>query len=164
EKYRAAYDPSWGRLRSVTYPTPGNHEYHISGAVDYFAYFGERAGDPKRGYYSFDLGAWHIIALNSNCVHVAGCGKSSPQERWLREDLKQNTGRCMLAFWHAPRFSSGLHGGSAETAAFWSDLYEAGADVVLTGHDHDYERFAPQTPTKILNKNHEIRQFVVGTG
>ena len=163
EKFRASYDPSWGRLKSLTYATPGNHEYHISGAADYFAYFGERAGDPKKGYYSFDLGAWHIISLNSNCVHV-GCEKSSPQERWLREDLKKNTGKCTLAFWHAPRFSSGLHGDSAETAAFWSDLYKAGADVVLTGHDHDYERFAPQTPAGILDKDHGIRQFVVGTG
>src|SRR5207248_5615824 len=101
EKYRASYDPTWGRVKAITYPTPGNHEYHVANAMDYFTYFGNRAGDPGRGYYSFDLGEWHVISLNSNCSHTGGCGAGSTQERWLKKDRKENSGKCTLAFWHA---------------------------------------------------------------
>lgn len=161
--YEKSYDTTWGRFKKSTRPVPGNHEYHQPGARDYFHYFGDSAGKPDQGYYSFDVGKWHIIALNSNCSHVA-CRSGSEQERWLRDDLKNHSDQCTLAYWHAPRFSSGFHGDSAQTAAFWSDLTQAGADVVLSGHDHDYERFAPQDVNGRLDNEHGIRQFVVGTG
>jgi acid phosphatase type 7 len=155
--FRRWYGTSWGRpaLKAVTHPAPGNHEYEDRGAAGYFAYFGAAAGTRGRGWYGFDLGAWHLVALNSNCGQVGGCGRGSPQERWLRADLAGSSARCTLAFWHHPRFSSGLHGDDASTQALWADLAAARADVVLTGHDHDYERFAPKDG---------VREFVVGTG
>jgi acid phosphatase type 7 len=159
------YDKTWGRHKARTRPAPGNHEYHTAGAAGYFRYFGKAAGDPARGYYSFDLGSWHIIALNSQCSAIGGCGRGSPQEQWLRQDLQKNAANCTLAFWHIPLFSSGdEHGNSPEMKAFWDDLYAAGADVVLNGHDHDYERFAPQTPNGAADPARGIREFVVGTG
>ena len=158
-----SYEPTWGRLKAITHPVPGNHEY-LSGAVDYFAYFGPAAGDPGKGYYSFDVGAWHLIALNSNCSRVGGCGPGSPQERWLRADLAAHPSRCTLAFWHHARFSSGGHGSYPAYDGFWRALYDAGADVVLSAHDHEYERFAPQTPDARPDKARGVRQFVVGTG
>jgi len=155
--FRRWYGTSWGRpeLKAVTHPAPGNHEYEAAGAAGYFAYFGVAAGRPGSGWYSFDVGSWHLIALNSNCSKVGGCGRGSPQERWLEADLARTSARCTLAYWHHPRFSSGLHGDDRSTDAFWSDLAAAHADVVLAGHDHDYERFAPRQG---------IRAFVVGTG
>jgi Calcineurin-like phosphoesterase len=162
--FSASYDPTWGRVKSITAPAPGNHEYGTPGAAGYFRYFGTAASDPATGYYSFDLGGWHLIALNSNCSQVGGCGAGSSQERWLRRDLAGSTARCTLAYWHHPHFSSGMHGGSAEYEAFWHALYDAGAEVVLVGHDHDYERFAPQTPTGEAELERGIREFVVGTG
>ncbi len=164
-KFRESYDPTWGRFKAITHPVVGNHEYGTRGASGYFAYFGAAAGDPAKGYYSFDLGAWHLIVLNSNCGPVGGCGAGSPQERWLREDLAASTGKtCVLAAWHQPRFSSGLHGSDAAYAAFFRDLYDAGADVVLTGHDHDYERFGRLAPGGEVEFGRGIREFVVGTG
>lgn len=164
ENFRC-YDKTWGRHKSRTRPVPGNHEYHTAQAVGYFRYFGSAAGDPGRGYYSFDLGSWHIIALNSECSVVGGCGEGSPQERWLRDDLQKNTSSCTLAFWHVPLFSSGgEHGNDLQMKDFWKDLYAAGADIVLNGHDHDYERFAPQNPDGGADPTHGIREFVVGTG
>lgn len=162
--FSRSYDPSWGRVKDITYPVPGNHEYSTPRAAGYFAYFGARAGDPSRGYYSFDIGAWHLIALNSNCGAVGGCGRGSPQERWLRSDLAAHTNVCTLAYWHHPRFSSGLHGGDKTYDAFWRALYDAGADVVLVGHDHSYERFGPQDPARRADAARGIREFVVGTG
>jgi hypothetical protein len=162
--FRRAYARSWGRFRSITYPVPGNHEYGTSRAAGYYAYFGPRAGDPARGYYSFDIGAWHLIALNSNCGAVGGCGVSSPQGRWLQRDLAAHRNTCTLAYWHHPRFSSGLHGSDDAYDGFWRLLYAAGADVVLTGHDHTYERFAPQTPAARLDEARGIASFIVGTG
>ena len=164
EAFLRSYDPTWGRVKTVTHPVPGNHEYHTSGATGYFRYFGAAAGDPAKGYYSFDVGDWHVIALNSNCSHVGGCRTGSPQERWLRRDLAANPATCTLAFWHHPRFSSGWHGGSSAYEAFWRDLFEADADVVLVGHDHDYERFAPIGATGEIDLERGIREFVVGTG
>ena len=143
---------------------PGNHEYLTRAANGYFSYFGAAAGDPATGYYSFDVGAWHVVALNSNCSAVGGCASGSPQERWLRADLAAHPAACTLAYWHHPRFSSGEHGNEPAYDAFWRDLYAAGADVVLNGHDHDYERFAPQDPSGGSDLARGVREFVVGTG
>lgn len=163
-QFADCYDPSWGRHKARTRPSPGNHDYETSGAAGYFDYFGALAGDPAKGYYSYDLGEWHIIALNSNCSAVGGCGAGSPQEQWLRADLAAHPRACTLAYWHHPRFSSGRHGSNTAFQAFWQALYEYGADVVLNGHDHDYERFAPQNPSGVADPQHGIRQFVAGMG
>ncbi len=168
--FEKVYNASWGRVKALTRPVPGNHEYGSIGtgcaaagnADGYYQYFGREAGSPQRGYYSFDVGAWHLIALNSDCTAV-GCAKGSPQERWLKRDLVRHRRKCTLAFWHHPRFSSGPNGNEPETDAFWRDLYAARADVVLVGHDHDYERFAPQSPNGHRDSR-GIREFVVGTG
>jgi acid phosphatase type 7 len=159
------YDKTWGRVKDRTRPAVGNHEFHSSGASYYFQYFGAAAGDPKTGYYSYDLGAWHIVVLNSECVEVGGCGAGSPQEKWLRADLAAHPSGCTLAYFHKPRFSSGLtHGNDPEVGAFWQALYDANAELVLNGHDHDYERFAPQDPKGNADPKRGIREFVVGTG
>jgi hypothetical protein len=159
------YDKTWGRAKSRTRPAPGNHEFHSSGATPYFDYFGVAAGDPKDGYYSYDLGSWHIVVLNSECVDVGGCDAGSRQEKWLRADLAAHPVACTLAYWHKPLFSSGgAHGNDPEIQPLWQALYEANADVVVNGHDHDYERFAPQTPSGTADSARGIREFVVGTG
>ena len=163
-KYLAAYAPSWGRVKRRTRPTPGNHEYETAGAAGYFRYFGRAAGPPGRGYYSFDVGAWHLVSLDSNCADVGGCETGSPQERWLRRDLAAHPARCTLAYWHHPRFSSGMHGSDADIAGLWQALSEKRADVVLVGHDHDYERFAPLDGAGMPDAARGIREFVVGTG
>lgn len=163
-KFLSSYDRSWGRVKDVTRPVPGNHEYRTPGAAGYFEYFGEAAGDRTEGYYSFDLGTWHVVALNSNCAAVGGCHESSPQETWLRADLAVTSARCTLAYWHHPRYSSGVHGSDRAYQAFWQALYDAGADLVLVGHDHDYERFAPQDADGLPDPARGVRQFVVGTG
>ncbi|UCH25814.1 MAG: metallophosphoesterase [Trueperaceae bacterium] len=164
EKFLKSYDPSWGRFKDITYPAVGNHEYLTSGAAGYFRYFGEAAGDPSKGYYSFDLGRWHFVVLNSQCAKVGGCKSFSPQGKWLAADLEANNSKCTLAYWHIPRFSSGEHGDHEEYAALWDILYAADADVVLVGHDHNYERFAPQDPSGAYDPIRGMRQFVVGTG
>ena len=154
------YEPSWGRHKHRTRPTAGNHDYHTSGASAYFAYFGANAGEPGKGYYSFDLGDWHVIALNSAIAMSVG----SAQEQWLRADLAASDKQCTIAYWHHPRFSSGDHGNDAAPGPLWEALYEAGAELVLVGHDHNYERFAPQTPSGDPDPQTGIRQIVVGTG
>ena len=165
EKFRASYDATWGRLNAIAHPAVGNHEYETSNADGYFQYFGSAAGDPKKGYYSFDIGRWHIVALNSNCSHAGGCQRGSPQEAWLRDDLATHrAGVCTLAYWHHPRFSSGGHGNTATMQPIWQTLYQFNADVVLSGHDHDYERFAPQRSGGTADPVRGIREFVVGTG
>jgi acid phosphatase type 7 len=164
-EYTNCYGPSWGRFLSRTKPTPGNHEYNTANAAGYYGYFGAAAGDPSKGYYSYDLGAWHIIVLNSNssCTTIS-CAAGSAQDTWLRADLAAHTNVCTLAYWHHPRFNSGAaHGNNTAVANFWDALYQAGADVILNGHEHVYERFAPQTPAAAANAN-GIRQFTVGTG
>ncbi len=162
--FKAFYDPTWGRFLDRTHPSPGNHEYSRNRAADYYAYFGERAGEPTRGYYSFDLGAWHFVSLNSNCGYV-NCSAESVQVRWLKADLASNKTKCVLAFWHTPRFNSGdTHGDDTDTSAFWDVLYEAGVDVVLNGHEHIYERFQPQDPLARADDKKGIRAFTVGTG
>lgn len=158
--YKNCYNPTWGRFKSRTKPVPGNHDYLTSGASGYFTYFGAAAGPSGKGYYSYDLGSWHIVALNSNIAMSVG----SPQEVWLKADLANSTKRCTLAYWHHPLFSSGNEGAHPEVAPLFQDLYDAGAEVVVVGHDHDYERFAPQSPNGILDTLHGIREFVAGTG
>jgi len=161
----ACYDKTWGRVKSRTRPAPGNHEFHAVGATPYFDYFGPAAGNPRTGYYSYELGTWHIIVLNSECKDVGGCETGSPQEKWLRADLAAHPVACTLAYWHKPLFSSGnAHGNDPTVKPFWQALYEANADVVIAGHDHDYERFAPQTPDGVPDPQRGIREFVVGTG
>jgi calcineurin-like phosphoesterase family protein len=164
EEYAACYDSSWGRQRARTKPAAGNHDYATPNGSGLFGYFGSAAGEIGKGYYSYDLASWHVIALNSNCAAIGGCGPGSPQEQWLRADLAGSAARCTIAYWHHPRFSSGIHGSLPDTDAFWRDLYAAGADVVLVGHDHHYERFAPQDPDGVADPGRGIREFVVGTG
>jgi alkaline phosphatase len=165
-EFRRCYDPHWGRHRERTRPAVGNHEYGTEGARPYFEYFGARAGRRGEGWYSYDLAEWHIVVLNSNCGEIdGGCRAGSPQLRWLEEDLAASDARCTLAYWHHPRFSSGVkHGSYERVAPFWDVLYEHGAEVVLAGHEHHYERFAPQTPAGRRDPRFGIRQFVVGTG
>ena len=164
-EFRRCYAPTWGVAKNRTRPAAGNHDYRTDGAAGYFAYFGRRAGPRGRGWYRYRLGTWQVFVLNSNCEQVGGCARGSAQERWLRRTLAANRATCTLAYWHHPRFSSAdRHGGSPATAAFWAALYQAGADVVLSGHDHVYERFAPQTPSARPAPGRGIRAFVVGTG
>jgi hypothetical protein len=164
DEFAQCYDPMWGQFKSRTRPAPGNHEYGSPGAAPYFAYFGSRAGTGAGGYYSYNLGAWHVVALNSNCGPAGGCGAGSPQELWLRDDLRKSWAKCTLAYWHHPRFSSGQHGSDATVAPLWQALVDARAEIVLSGHDHDYERFMPQAADGTLDPVNGIREFVVGTG
>jgi hypothetical protein len=163
-EFANCYDPTWGRFKDRTYPAPGNHEYETSGAAGYFDYFGARAGQRGKGYYSYDVGAWHVVVLNSNCSAVGGCGTGSPQEQWLRADLAASAQRCTVAMFHHPRFSSSQYGEDRGMVPFWSALYDHGAELVLNGHAHHYERFAPQRPDGTRDTAFGIREFVVGTG
>jgi hypothetical protein len=163
--FARCYDKTWGRHKARTRPAVGNHEYHSAAARAYFRYFGSAAGDPAKGYYSYDIGAWHVIVVNSNCGEVGGCRAGSVQEQWVRRDLAASTRTCTLAYWHHPRFTSGSeHGNATEMQPIWQALHDYGAEIVLSGHNHQYERFAPQTPTGTLDTARGIRQFVVGTG
>ena len=163
EEFEECYDLTWGRHKERTRPTPGNHDYVTPGAEPYFDYFGEAAGDPETDYYSYDLGEWHIIVLNSNCEEIGGCDENSEQVEWLLDDLDENPAECTLAYWHHPRFSSGDHGDSLDVAVFWEVLAEAGAEFVMSGDDHIYERYAPQDADGELD-DEGMRQFIVGTG
>jgi acid phosphatase type 7 len=163
-EFRKCYDPTWGRYEGRTRPSGGNHDYYTADASGYFDYFGSAAGDPSKGYYSYDLGEWHIVSLNSNCEYVGGCGKHSPMVSWLKRDLASHPKPCTLAYWHDPLFSSGYHGSDPKMKPSWDALYAANAEVVLNGHDHDYERFAPQSPSGAADSARGIREFVVGTG
>jgi hypothetical protein len=164
-EYTNCYQPNWGTFKSRTKPAVGNHEYLTSGATGYYSYFGTAAGDPSKGYYSYDLGAWHIIALNSQCSGITGgCSVGGAQEAWLRQDLAAHPNACTLAYWHHPRWSSGNHGSLPQTDAFWRALYLYGADVIMAGHDHDLEVLAPLDPDGNIDQARGIRSFVVGTG
>ncbi len=169
-EFEGCYGPStgesWGQasIKERTRPVVGNHEYNTPGATGYYGYFGAAAGDPKEGYYTYDAGSWRAYVLNSNCSAVGGCSAGSPQEQWLRADLAANPRTCVLAMWHHPRFSSGEHGSSTATEDLYGALYDFGAELVLVGHDHHYERFAPQTATGALDAARGIVQIVVGTG
>jgi acid phosphatase type 7 len=173
QAFLQSYDLSWGRVKSITYPAVGNHEYLTSGGTDcnaanagasgYFNYFGAAAGQPGQGYYSYDIGTWHLIALNSNCGDAGGCGATSPQGIWLANDLKTHTNFCTLAYWHIPLFSSGGRANN-NSKSFWQLLYDNNADLILSAHDHTYERFAPQTPSGTLDTTRGIREFIIGSG
>ncbi len=164
--YARYFDPTWGRFKSLLRPTPGNHDYYTPAATGYFTYFGTRAGEPDKGYYSYNLGAWHVVALNTNssCREVP-CNEASAQVAWLKADLQRNATKCTLAYWHHPRFNSGAqHGDFTRAHAIWSALYAAGAEVVLNGHEHIYERFEPQDPLGKADLQKGLQQFTVGTG
>jgi PKD repeat protein len=160
--FQQVFDPTWGRVKAIMAPTPGNHEYQTAGAAGYFGYFGALAGPSNRGYYSFDLGGWHVISLDSEIA----MGVGSPQETWLRNDLAAHSNVCTLAYWHQPLFTSdSVYGpGISAVRPLYDDLYYNGADIVLNGHAHDYERFVPQDPFGASDASHGIREFVVGTG
>jgi Glycosyl hydrolase family 99/Calcineurin-like phosphoesterase len=162
-QYEGSYAKSWGQFRAITYPAIGNHEYLTRQARGYFEYFGQRAGNQNKGWYSYDLATWHVIVLNSECQYVGGCGPGSPQERWLAADLAAHPNGCTLAYWHEPRWSSGSHGSNPLYSALWSDLAAARADMVLNGHDHDYERFASLSADGQVAAN-GVREFIAGTG
>jgi Calcineurin-like phosphoesterase len=152
--YRNCFDPAWGPMRSRIRPAVGNHDYVGDSVADYFAYFGPAAGEEGQGWYAYDVGAWHVIVLNSNCDKVGGCGPGSPQFAWLAAELNARPSECLLAYWHHPRWSSGRHGSQDQVQPFWQALVGAGVDVVLNGHDHDYERVVADG----------VSQIVVGTG
>lgn len=159
-QFRDCYHPTWGRHRDRSRPTIGNHEWRTEKGAPYFAYFGERAGPAGKGWYSYELDGWHVIVLNSMLPVVEG----SEQMQWLRDDLRTHPTRCALAYFHHPAFSSGDHGGSSKMHEAWRVMQDAGVDVILSGHDHHYERFAPQTADARRDDRRGIRQFVVGTG
>jgi hypothetical protein len=173
-EYAQSFGPAWGAFKSLIRPAPGNHEYRVNpdefGLNDcsttgagYFSYFGASAGDPTKGYYSYDIGTWHLISLNANCTFIP-CKANSVQETWLKADLAAHQNMCTLAYYHQSRFSSGGSGNLSAYAPWWTDLYAGGADVVLSAHDHDYERFAPQDPAQNSDPARGIREFIVGTG
>jgi acid phosphatase type 7 len=164
--FAASYDLTWGRFKSISRPVPGNHEYAdpAGGAAGYFDYFGALAGNRGQGWYSYDVAGWHLIALNSECQFIGGCGVGSPQELWLRQDLAAHPAACTLAYWHRPLFSGGREGERTSMRAIWRDLYQAGAELVLGGHNHDYERFLQQTPDRAFDPSGGIQEIVVGTG
>ncbi len=160
EEFRDCYGPTWGRHLSRTRPVPGNHDYESPGAAPYFEYFGANAGPPGLGYYSFELGDWHAIALNSNIA----VGSGSAQAAWLRSDLSSSRARCTVVYWHHPLFTSGPDGSSPQMRDFWRILYDAGGDLVLNGHEHLFERFAPQDPDGRPDPARGIREIIAGTG
>jgi hypothetical protein len=166
--YKSCFNPTWGRYRSRIHPAPGNHDHFVSGAQGYVDYFTKAVAKPDgTTYYSYDMGSWHFIALDATCDDVSGgCAIGSPQERWLRQDLSRHADtHCSIAYFHEPRFSSGMHGGSSQTQPFWEALAEYGVEMVLSGHDHDYERFAPMDAHGDRSSDGKgVVQFVVGTG
>ncbi len=162
-EFKECYDPSWGRFKDRTRPTAGNHEYGTSGASGHFNYFGEAAGKKGEGWYSYDLGSWHIVAINSNCSAVGGCGPGSKQYEWLKQDLAKSGKKCIAAYWHHPRFTSGAHGDVEKMGDIWKLLNDNGGDVILQGHDHHYERFAKMDSKGNITDT-GMRSFVVGSG
>jgi hypothetical protein len=164
-EFERCYDPTWGRFKERTQPVPGNHDYATENGAAYFGYFGRAAGSPSRSWYAYDLGSWRIYALDSNCERIAGgCGEGSTQVAWLRDDLEANSRRCVAAFWHHPRFSSGRHGSTPAVDTLWRVLVAGGAELVVTGHDHLYERFAPLDADGRPDTLAGTRHFTVGTG
>ncbi len=160
QEFQQCYGPTWGRHLGRTRPSPGNHEYVTPGAAGYFSYFGASAGDAAQGYYSYDIAGWHVLSLNSNI----GARQGSAQYEWVRADLAANPTACAVAYWHHPLFSSGDHGSYSKMREIWRLLQEHGVEVVISGHDHSYERFGPQTADGHADPARGIRQFVVGTG
>jgi Ca2+-binding RTX toxin-like protein len=165
EEYAQCYDPTWGRHKQRTRPVIGDHDYDTPDGAGFFGYWGSLGGEPGKGWYSYELGSWHVVALNSACARIGGCDAGSPQEQWLRADLAAHPALCTLAYWHSPRFSSGgLHRSDPVIQPLWQALYDNGVELVLSGNDHNYERFAPQGPKGELDTAAGVRQFVVGTG
>ncbi len=175
DDYLDCYDTSWGKFRSFTRAAVGNHEYHTAHAGAFYAYFCGSSGEPFRGYYSFEIGAWHAVVLNSNCGsdpdvpasvkdEFGGCGAGSPQARWLEADLASHPAKCTLAMWHHPRFTSGTHGDAVFMKDLWRILDAHGADLVLTGHVHNYERFAPLDADGRPHESGRMREINIGTG
>lgn len=168
--FTLCWTQSWGdstkRIMKKIHPTPGNHEHQSVGAAPYYQYFGNKAGSSKKGYYSYDVGEWHAIALNAEIMvnNSFTDAERKAQEDWLRNDIKSTTKACTLAYWHDPRFSTGWHGGNPAVQPVWQILYDGGADLVLTGHDHDYERFLPLDAFGVLDSAKGIPSYVVGTG
>ncbi len=162
-QFENCFEKSWGQFKDRLRPAAGNHEYYTPGAQFYYQYFGDAAGKPGEGWYSYDYGGWHIVVLNSNCNDVA-CGPHSPQVTWLRADLAASDALCTLAIWHHPRWSSGLASSDGRMSPAYRALYEYGAEIVVSGHAHDYERLAPLDPEGQRDPDYGIRQFVVGTG
>jgi acid phosphatase type 7 len=163
-QFRECYKPTWGKYKKRTKPIPGNHDYNTAGASGYFEYFGARAGRSARGYYSYRRGSWHIVALNSNCAKIGGCTRRSAQGRWLGRDLASHPSRCTLAYFHHPLYASGTGTPTPQVKPLWNILYSRGADIILSGHAHRYERYRPITPEGKIDTTNGIRQFVVGTG
>ncbi|HXM94935.1 MAG TPA: metallophosphoesterase [Candidatus Dormibacteraeota bacterium] len=168
-EFTNCYEPTWGRFKERTKPALGNHEYGEQGAAPYFKYWGDQAGPVGKGYYSYELGVWHIVVLNTNCdaPNLGGCAVGSAQETWLKQDLAEHANDCILAYGHHALFSSGIfrrHAIHPELKPLWMDLYAAHADLVLAGHEHSYERFAPQDPNGNADPEHGIREIVAGTG
>ena len=169
EDFKNCYNPAWGKFKDRTRPALGNHEYVEPTASAYFHYWGEQAGPAGKGYYSYELGDWHVVVLNTNCdaKNLGGCGAGSPQETWLKEDLAKRPGACIVAYGHHALFSSGVfkkHAVHPELKQLWKDLYAAHADLILAGHEHSYERFAPQDPEGKADPANGIREIVAGTG
>lgn len=160
ENFRDCYHPHWGRHRERTRPVPGNHEYDSPGAAPYFAYFEEKAGPFGLGYYAYTAGPWRVIALNSEIP----VDSDSIQIQWLRNELAASRTQCTMAYWHKPLFTSGPRGPNRELREVWRTLYEFNADLIITGHDHLYERFAPQDADGRSDPIRGIRQITVGTG
>lgn len=164
-EYAQCYDPTWGRHKARTRPAIGNHEYHVPNAADYFTYFGTAAGEPGKGYYSYNLNNWHVVVLNSDCNDVpGGCGVGSPQETWLKADLAANPASCTLTYFHHARYTSGTHSSNDDLDALWRALYDEGVELALVGHDHNYERLAPMDKEGMTDYEKGIRILKVGTG
>jgi hypothetical protein len=160
EEFTGCYDATWGKFKTRTHPSPGNHEYYTPQAFGYYRYFGEAAGPRQLGYYSFNIGSWHVVSLNS----YLNAEEHSKQLDWLRKDLAAHPSSCTLAYWHHPLYSSGGHGSSKRMQEAWRILHAANAELVLAAHDHGYERFAPQDADAHRDDQRGLRQFVVGTG
>ncbi len=171
DAFNTSYSSTWGVYKSITHPTPGDHEYGTTkidcpkgtNANGYYTYWGAQAGNPTQGYYSFDLAGWHVVVLNSNCLDIGGCAAGSPEEQWLAADLAAHPAKCTVAYWHEPRFTSAAAGDNPLMDAFWRDLYAAHVDLVLNGHAHVYERFVPQTPDGVPAPD-GITEIIAGTG
>jgi hypothetical protein len=165
--FTRCFEPSWGtkRIMKVIHPSPGNHDFETTTGQGYYAFFGDKAGPGGKGWYSYDFGKWHVIALNSEIIFRRDLRSMvQEQEKWLRDDLKDHGKPCTLAYWHRPLFSSGTHGDTPEAERLWEILYENGVDLVVNGHEHHYERFIPQTPLGIPDSVKGIEEIIVGTG
>lgn len=164
EQYQQCFEPYWGEFKNRLHPAAGNHDMN-SGISDYSAYFGSAAGEAGKFYYSYNVGTWHVVVLNSQCgLHADGCNSDPAQLQWLQQDLANNSARCTIAYWHFPRFTSGTQLPWPRVGPFWDLLYADGAEIVMNGHDHHYERFAPMNPAGQIDEANGIREFIVGTG